>query len=47
MGLLLLMAPPFDKALNLVAVIAAPMILADTAGMAIFAFMLGKLKSAR
>jgi len=47
MGLLLLMAQPFDKALNLVAIIAAPMILADTAGMAIFAFMLGKLKSAR
>jgi phosphoserine phosphatase RsbU/P len=47
MGLLLLMAQPFDKALNLVAVIAAPMILADTAGVAIFAFMLGKLKSDR
>jgi sigma-B regulation protein RsbU (phosphoserine phosphatase) len=47
MGLLLLMAQPFDKVLNLVAIIAAPMILADTAGVAIFAFMLGKLKSAR
>jgi sigma-B regulation protein RsbU (phosphoserine phosphatase) len=47
MGLLLLMAQPFEKAVNLVAVIAAPMILADTAGMAIFAFVLGKLKSAR
>ena len=47
MGLLLLMAQPFDKALNLVAVIAAPMILADTAGVAIFAFMLCKLKTAR
>jgi len=46
MGLLLLMAQPFDKALNLVSVIAAPMILADTAGMAIFAFMLSKKKSA-
>jgi len=46
MGLLLLMAQPFDKALNLVSIIAAPMILADTAGMAIFAFMLSKKKSA-
>ncbi|MDD5399501.1 MAG: LytS/YhcK type 5TM receptor domain-containing protein [Dehalococcoidia bacterium] len=47
MGLLLLMAQPFDKALNLVSIIAVPMILADTAGVAVFAFMLGKLKSAR
>jgi len=47
MGLLLLLAQPFDKAWNLVAIIAAPMILADTAGMAVFAFILGKLKSAR
>ena len=47
MGLLLLMAQPFDKALTLVSIIAVPMILADTAGVAIFAFMLGKLKSAR
>jgi len=47
MGLLLLMAQPFDKALNLVSIIAVPMILADTAGMAVFSFMLGKLKSAR
>jgi len=47
MGLLLLMAQPFDKALNLVAIIAAPMVLADTAGMAVFAFILGRLKSAR
>lgn len=47
MGLLLLMAQPFDKALTLVTIIAAPMILADTAGVAIFAFILGKLKSAR
>ncbi len=46
MGLLLLMAQPFDKALSLVSVIAAPMILADTAGMVIFAFMLSKKKSA-
>jgi len=47
MGLLLAMAQPFDQALNLVSVIAVPMILADTAGVAVFAFMLGKLKSAR
>ncbi|MFA5064134.1 MAG: LytS/YhcK type 5TM receptor domain-containing protein [Dehalococcoidia bacterium] len=47
MGLLLLMAQPFDKVLNLVSIIAVPMILADTAGVAVFAFMLGKLKSAR
>jgi phosphoserine phosphatase RsbU/P len=47
MGLLLLVAQPFNKALTLVSVIAVPMILADTAGVAIFAFMLGKLKSAR
>jgi len=47
MGLLLLMSQPFDKALNLVSIIAAPMILADTAGIAVFAFMLSKKKSAR
>ncbi len=47
MGLLLVMAQPFDKALNLVSIIAVPMILADTAGMVVFSFMLGKLKSAR
>ena len=47
MGLLLLVAQPFDKALAAVAVIAAPMILADTAGVAVFAFMLSKMKSAR
>jgi sigma-B regulation protein RsbU (phosphoserine phosphatase) len=44
MGLLLLMAQPFDKALNLVSVIAAPMILGDTVGVAIFAFMLHRHK---
>ena len=47
MGLLLIMAQPFDKALSLVSVIAVPMILADTAGVAVFSFMLGKLKSVR
>jgi sigma-B regulation protein RsbU (phosphoserine phosphatase) len=44
MGLLLLMAQPFDKALNLVSVIAVPMILGDTAGIAIFSFMLHRHK---
>ena len=47
MGLLLLLAQPFYKALSLVSVIAMPMILADTAGVAVFAYMLGKLKAAR
>jgi len=46
MGMLLIMAQPFDKALALVSVIAMPMILADTAGTAVFAFVRGKLKSA-
>ncbi len=45
MGLLLLMAQPFDKALNLVSVIAVPMILGDTAGIAIFSFMLHRHKT--
>lgn len=40
MALLLLIASPFDKALGLVKVIAMPMILGDTIGVAIFAFML-------
>jgi len=44
MGLLLLMAQPFEKALNLVSVIAVPMILGDTAGIAIFSFMLHRHK---
>jgi len=38
------MAQPFDKALNLVSVIAVPMILGDTAGIAIFSFMLHRHK---
>jgi len=44
MGLLLLMAQPFEKALNLVSVIAVPMIMGDTAGIAIFSFMLHRHK---
>jgi phosphoserine phosphatase RsbU/P len=40
MGLLLLIAQPFDKALALVNIIAMPMILGDTIGVAVFAFML-------
>jgi sigma-B regulation protein RsbU (phosphoserine phosphatase) len=44
MGLLLLMAQPFDKALSLVSVIAVPMILGDTVGIAIFSFMLHRHK---
>ena len=40
MALILLIAGPFDKALALVNVIAMPMILGDTIGVAIFAFML-------
>ena len=43
MALLLLMARPFGDALNLVQIIAMPMILGDTIGIAIFAFMLGNL----
>lgn len=39
MGLLLLMAQPFDKALTLVSIIAMPMIVANTVGIAIFAFL--------
>jgi sigma-B regulation protein RsbU (phosphoserine phosphatase) len=43
MGLLLLLATPFNDALKLVSVIALPMILVDTIGIAIFAFMLSNL----
>lgn len=41
MALLLLIARPFGDALNLVQIIAMPMILGDTVGIAIFAFMVG------
>jgi phosphoserine phosphatase RsbU/P len=47
MGLLLLIARPFENALALVKVIAMPMILADTLGVAVFAFLLRDLKSHR
>ena len=47
MGLLLLMARPFEDALKLVSVIAVPMILADTLGILIFAFLLKELKQAQ
>jgi sigma-B regulation protein RsbU (phosphoserine phosphatase) len=49
MALILLIAQPFEKAWTLVQIIALPMILADTAGIALFAFMyknLLKLKKA-
>jgi LytS/YehU family sensor histidine kinase len=45
MGLILLIAKPFDKALTAVSVIAAPMILADTLGITIFAFTLRDMRS--
>ncbi len=44
MGLLLLLAQPFDKALTLVSIIAVPMILGDTIGIAVFSFMLHRHK---
>ncbi|MGA2368993.1 MAG: LytS/YhcK type 5TM receptor domain-containing protein [Dehalococcoidia bacterium] len=47
MGLLLLMAHPFQDALKLVSIIALPMILADTIGILIFAFLLKELKQAQ
>jgi sigma-B regulation protein RsbU (phosphoserine phosphatase) len=40
MALLLLAARPFNDALHLVSIIAMPMILADTFGIAVFAFLL-------
>ena len=47
MALLLLIAKPFDNALKLVGVIAAPMILANTFAIAVFAFLLRDLKPAQ
>ncbi|MHB8085289.1 MAG: LytS/YhcK type 5TM receptor domain-containing protein [Dehalococcoidia bacterium] len=47
MGLLLLLARPFADALKLVSVISLPMILADTLGILIFAFLLKDLKQAQ
>lgn len=45
MSLLLLIAQPFENALKLVSIIAAPMILADTFAIAVFAFLLRDLKT--
>lgn len=45
MGLILLIAKPFEETLKLVSIIGVPMVLADTAGVAIFAFILRELKS--
>ena len=44
MGLILLLAQPLDKVLTLVSIIAMPMILADTFGIAIFAFLVRDMK---
>lgn len=44
MGLLLIIAQPFDKAFQLVSIISMPMILADTFGIAIFAFLVRDMK---
>lgn len=44
MGLLLLIARPFNDAWSLVQVIGIPMIVADTIGVAIFAFILANMK---
>jgi phosphoserine phosphatase RsbU/P len=46
MGLLLLIAQPFTDVWNLVQIISLPMIIGDTAGVAIFAFMVKNLKKA-
>jgi len=43
MALILLIARPFDEALRLVNIIALPMILSDTIGIAIFAFMFSNI----
>lgn len=45
MALLLVMAQPFDKALTLVSIIAMPMIIGDTLGIAVFAVMIKHLKA--
>jgi LytS/YehU family sensor histidine kinase len=44
MLLLLLIATPQSEAIKLINVIAMPMVLGDTIGIAIFAFMLSNLK---
>lgn len=47
MGLILILAQPFSDAWNLVQVIGLPMIIGDTVGVAIFAFMVKNLKIAK
>lgn len=47
MALILLIARPFDDALNLVRIIAMPMVVGDTIGIAVFAFMLRHLTADR
>lgn len=44
MAMILLIAQPFDKVLTLVSLIATPMILADTFGIAVFAFLVRDMK---
>lgn len=46
MALLLMIAQPFDNALKLVNIIAAPMILANTFAITVFAFLLRDMKAA-
>ena len=45
MGLLLLIAKPFTATLNLVSIIAMPMILADSFGIAVFSLLLRDMKA--
>jgi LytS/YehU family sensor histidine kinase len=45
MGLILLLAQPFDQALKVVTAMALPMIAADALGVAAFAFMLKKIRA--
>lgn len=47
MGLTLLLAKPYEEAVELVSVVAGPMILANAAGMFIFAFIIGNLLAER
>jgi len=47
MGLVLLLATPFDQALALVELVAIPMIVANAAGMFIFAFIFANLNAER
>lgn len=47
MGLVLLLSPPLSQAVELVSLVAAPMILANAVGMLIFAVMIGNLVTER